>query len=344
MKKTDSIAKVTVVTRTKDRPLLLERAIKSVHRQTMPDFIHVIINDAGDLSMVNNLVDKYKGIIKGRVRVINNAKSRGMEAASNKAIKAYNSIYVAIHDDDDSWHKDFLKVTTNYLDSSSAIMGVVVSTDCITEQIKGKKIKTIKTERWIPGTTDISLYQQCFINYATPITFLYRRSVFKTIGYYDESLPVNGDWEFALRFLLHYDIDFIESEHALAFYHHRPKNKGVEGNSVFADRKLHDHNMNALGNKFLRKDISEGKLGIGFIINSMRDQHQRETPLQSQIYNQLSNDIRENISVLKNQLEAKIDFLQKNMTGKEEGLSQLVFERTSLVQRIQKLFSRHKKP
>lgn len=42
------VPKVAVITRTKDRGILLERAIKSVHKQTMMDFIHVIINDAGD--------------------------------------------------------------------------------------------------------------------------------------------------------------------------------------------------------------------------------------------------------------------------------------------------------
>jgi len=40
--------KVAVITRTKDRVLLLERALQSVHNQSMSDFVHVIINDGGD--------------------------------------------------------------------------------------------------------------------------------------------------------------------------------------------------------------------------------------------------------------------------------------------------------
>jgi glycosyltransferase involved in cell wall biosynthesis len=53
------VPKVAVVTRTKDRPVLLERAIQSVHSQTMKDFIHVIYNDGGDASSVDALVEKY---------------------------------------------------------------------------------------------------------------------------------------------------------------------------------------------------------------------------------------------------------------------------------------------
>ena len=80
--------KVAVVTRTKDRGVLLERAIKSVHQQTLTDLVHVIINDSGDKKVVDDLVAKYEGIIKGRVKVIHNDVSHGMEAASNKAIKS----------------------------------------------------------------------------------------------------------------------------------------------------------------------------------------------------------------------------------------------------------------
>ncbi len=39
---------VTVITRTKNRTLLLERAIKSVLAQTREDWTHVIVNDGGD--------------------------------------------------------------------------------------------------------------------------------------------------------------------------------------------------------------------------------------------------------------------------------------------------------
>ena len=54
--------KVAVITRTKNRNILLERALKSVHQQTMEDFVHIIYNDSGDEAAVEMLLEKYKDI------------------------------------------------------------------------------------------------------------------------------------------------------------------------------------------------------------------------------------------------------------------------------------------
>lgn len=262
--------KVAVITRTKDRAILLERAIKSVHAQSMPDFVHVIINDAGDPKIVNDLVKKHAGIIKGRVKVIHNTESRGMEAASNKAIKSVDSTFIAIHDDDDTWHPDFLKETTERLEQNG-MMGVVVTTDRIIEKIHQGYVEQVLVERWLPDTHEVNFYKMCKDNYATPITFLFRRSVFEEIGYYDESLLVCGDWDFGLRFLRKYDIDFLDKEYALAYYHHRPSATGADGNSVFAGDAKHRYFGNLLANKYLRDDLNAGALGLGYIFNVMRE-------------------------------------------------------------------------
>jgi glycosyltransferase involved in cell wall biosynthesis len=260
---------VAVITRTKDRELLLDRAFQSIYAQTMPDFIHVLVNDGGDKKVIENVVARHKAVIKDRLKIIHSAENQGMEAASNKAIRSVDSTFIAIHDDDDTWHPDFLKKTTAYLEKTKA-MGVVVTTDRVVEEITDGKIKTLKKDRWLPNVHEISLYKQCLDNYATPITFLYRRSVFRTIGYYDESLLVNGDWDFAIRFMLHYDIDFLDSEPALANYHHRPKNMGIDGNSVFAGRDLHNYFTNQLRNKYLRMDLRAGKFGVGYIMSELQ--------------------------------------------------------------------------
>ena len=264
--------KVAIITRTKDRGILLERAIKSIHQQTMDDFIHVIINDAGDKRVVDDLVKKYKTLIKDRVKVIHNTESRGMEAASNKAIKSVDSTYVAIHDDDDSWHPDFLKRTTEHLDSTGA-MGVVVATDRIDEEIDedAGEVRELSRTRWMPDMHAISLYAQCLDNQMTPITFIYRRDAYSEIGYYDESLLVCGDWDFGIRFAREWDVDFIEEYGALAYYHHRPYVPGKQGNSVFGGTNLHEIYLNKLLNKYLREDIKKGMFGVGYIMCEMRN-------------------------------------------------------------------------
>lgn len=275
-------AKVAIITRTKDRPLLLERAIKSVHNQSMKDFVHVIINDAGDKAVVDSLVEKHKKLIEGRVKVIHNNESHGMEAASNKAINSVDSTFIAIHDDDDTWHKDFLRRTTGHLESSEA-KGVVVATDRVEEVIEGDSVRTLSTSRYFPELHAISLYRQCLDNQMTPITFLYRREVFKSIGMYDEALFVAGDWDFGIRFLQEYEVDFLGSYGALAYYHHRPTSVGVDANSVFDKKQLFETTLTRLRNKYLREDIKNGRAGIGYLLSTAHSAREAEERLYEEM-------------------------------------------------------------
>ena len=265
-------SKVAIITRTKDRPKLLERTMRSVHEQSFFDFIHVVINDGGDKESVDQLTAQYGS----RVKVIHNDKSEGMEAASNKAIKSVDSRYVAIHDDDDTWHPEFLERTVKHLEGSG-IKGVVVRTDKIMEELQDDGSATfISSTQWLPDVKAINLYRQCIDNQMTPITFIYRRDVFNEIGYYDESLPVCGDWDFGIRFLQKWDVDFLDPGFALANYHHRKFKRGVEGNTSYAGNDKARYYTNLLMNKYLREELAEGRLGVGYIMSKLRyDQHEK---------------------------------------------------------------------
>lgn len=267
----NTLPKAAIITRTKDRVVLLERAIRSVHSQTMTDFIHVIINDAGSKAAVDELVGRYSELTQGRVKVIHNSESRGMEAASNKAIQAVDSTYVAVHDDDDTWHPEFLERTVKLLEESGG-MGVVVKADKITEEVVGdREIKRIKTESWMSDLRVINLYRQCIDNQMTPITFLYRRSIFDEIGYYDETLPVLGDWDFGIRFLQKYDVEFLDPGFALANYHHRKYIPGSDANNSFGSgTEKHRYYSNKLINRYLRQELAEGRLGVGYIMSKLK--------------------------------------------------------------------------
>ena len=260
-----------IITRTKDRVVLLERAIKSVHNQTMKDFIHVIINDAGEPVPVDELVERYSALIDGRVKVIHNTESKGMEAATNKAITSVDSKYIAIHDDDDSWHPEFLERTIKLLDESDE-QGVVVKTNKITEEITGgNSVKILKVEPWMPDLKVINLYRQCIDNQMTPITFLYKRGVYDELAGYDESLPVLGDWDFGIRFMQKYDVEFLDPGFALANYHHRKFVAGSDANNSFGsgDDK-HRYYSNKLMNRYLREDLAAGRVGVGYIMSKLK--------------------------------------------------------------------------
>lgn len=263
--------KISIITRTKNRVNLLERAIQSVHGQTVNNFIHVIINDAGDPAPIDALLERHKGLVADRVKVIHNTKSNGMEAATNKAIQSIKSTYLAVHDDDDTWHPEFLERTVKLLDESGET-GVVVKTNKITEEvIDGKQVKILKTEPWMPDLKVVNLYRQCIDNQMTPITFLYKRSVYDELGGYDESLPVLGDWDFGIRFLQKHDVEFLDPGFALANYHHRKFVAGSSTSNSFGDGSdKHRYYSNRLMNKYLRQELSEGRLGVGYMMSKLK--------------------------------------------------------------------------
>lgn len=260
-------AKVAIITRTKDRPILLERAIKSVCSQTFRDWVMVIVNDGGNPTEVNQLVEKYSEWLQGRIEVIHHENSYGMEAASNRGIKAVDSEYILIHDDDDSLHEHFLEKTVNFLESplGERFEGVATKVVRVIEEIVGDKVVIKSKESWKKEVQTICLAEMAILNNLVPISLLYRRRVHEIVGYYNESLPVLGDWEFYLRFLSKFDIYLLHEE--LANYHHRLVKDGNYSNTVIGGVNQHLLYDTLIRNELLRRDIEAGKLGLGYLVN-----------------------------------------------------------------------------
>lgn len=247
--------KVAIITRTKNRILLLRRAIESVLGQVFENWLMVIVNDGGKQEEIEWLVQKYYDQFKGRCKIIHNPVSIGMEAASNVGIKTSDSDYVVIHDDDDSWHPDFLQKCVDLLDNNPHpnFAGVITYTIRILEKIENSNIIMQQREPFNTWLRAVTLYRMTANNIFSPISFVYQRCVLDEIGYYREDLPVLGDWEFNLRFISKYDIYLIPEE--LAFYHHRLETKtGVYSNSVVKDDNKHIFYDALLRNELLRKD------------------------------------------------------------------------------------------
>lgn len=266
-----SFKRVTIITRTKNRTVLLRRAIESILSQSYSDWLHVIVNDGGDPAPVDELVNSFKGVYQGRLKVIHNAQSLGMEAASNVGIRASSSEFIAIHDDDDSWQSAFLERSVTFLDTpppslNTPIAGVVSYSTRILEEFDGQQVRIVSKEPFNTWMTGISLYRLASSNTFPPISFVFSRSAMDEIGLFREDLPVLGDWDFHLRFAARYEIGLIREE--LANYHHRISlQSGDYGNSVIAGNDKHKQYDHLLRNDLLRQDLLEGRIGLGFLVN-----------------------------------------------------------------------------
>lgn len=243
---------VTIVTRTKDRAILLDRALQDCAAQTFTDFEMVIVNDGGDPAEVDALLAKHADILAGRARIIHNAESMGMEHASNLAIESSTGKYICIHDDDDTWHPDFLQTCVNYLEANPTHGGVAVRTEIVLEKIAGMKVVEIGRMKAWPKLQRFSLSELMDANIAVPISCMYPRAVIEDLGGFRADLPVVGDWEFHIRLAVKYDVGFIDGE-PLAFWHQRRAQRGVMGNSVFDAAEKHRYFDLMVRDEYLRE-------------------------------------------------------------------------------------------
>lgn len=246
---------VQVIMRTKDRPAFLQRALRSVGSQTYKNYHLTIVNDGGAPEPVNLAAAAFP--YRDRLTVIHNEKSLGMEAASNLGIRSGNSDFIVIHDDDDSWNKNFLSDCIEFLiDRGTSISGVVTSSISVFEEISNGKVVVKSTERYMPWVERIDITDLSTQNLFPPIAFVFSREAYQAIGGYDESFKVLGDWDFNLRFAANYSVAFLPKP--LANYHQRPTVKtGAAANSLYGTRDLHSEFLGHLRQKYLRASAND---------------------------------------------------------------------------------------
>jgi glycosyltransferase involved in cell wall biosynthesis len=262
------MASIGVITRTKNRPLLLARAIKSVTEQTRADWRMVIVNDGGDPGPVDALVAAVADPLRGRITIVHNRESHGMEAASNIGLHALDTRFVMIHDDDDSLHPEFFARTVGYLEAPPhpSVKGVITHTERIMEVIEGDTVRQTRTYPYNDWLTNVSIRRMLAENVFAPIAFVFDRAACHEVGAFREDLPVLGDWDFNVRFLQKYEIGVIREK--LAYYHNREDSgEGAYSSSVNAKAHLHAFYDGMLRNEWLRNDIASGRTGVGVFAN-----------------------------------------------------------------------------
>ena len=246
--------RVTVVTRTRNRPLMLRRAVQSVGAQSFQDLELVIVNDAGSTEPVESALESAPQWLKGRTRVVTNETSHGREAALEDGLAASSCEFFAIHDDDDSWEPSFLAACVAHLDEHPEHGAVATRCDVVDEMVteeglveRGHWVMTKDGESW-------TLIDTMVANYVPPISQLIRREVADRIGHWDGNLLTQADWDFNLRLLATSPVGFINGE-PLAHWHHRDSTDGTMGNSVVVDAVHHRTDNLAIRDRYARLSL-----------------------------------------------------------------------------------------
>ena len=284
---------VTIVTRTYNRPMMLKRALKSVMHQTYSDWKLALINNGGDQEEVLSIVNE-SGIDRNKIHIIHNKVSQTLGYELNQGFRAIPAKYAAVHDDDDSWHPEFLSKCISHLKSATNpnVKGVVSYVTTIKEKIEDNKIIEIdaseefnksisfifeKSEengfgseslRTLGGGA-VRLMDMLRFCLFTPVCFVYEQAVFNEIGGYPENITTSEDYVFAINFLANYIIEVIPEY--LANYHHRLRQQcGGYTNVTTAESSTLSTCAKELGNQWLIDDLKKGQVGIGVLMGLAR--------------------------------------------------------------------------
>jgi glycosyltransferase involved in cell wall biosynthesis len=190
--------KVSVVIPVYNRPELLQRAVSSVSRQSFDPF-EILVVDDGSTPTVESLED-FNSI---HVRILRNEKKQGVSAARNLGIREANGDWIALLDSDDEWMEEKLQKQVRHVEEHEGLHAVHTGEKWIRN--RNEVIPPAYLNKSPENLWERSL-QHCLI---CPSSVLLHKSIFETIGLFNENLAVCEDYEFWLRLLLHEEIGLV---------------------------------------------------------------------------------------------------------------------------------------
>jgi GT2 family glycosyltransferase len=249
---------VTVVMRTYERPVMLARAVASVQKQTFTDWSVVIVNNGGVPAKVDEVVAIARlASPSSDIHVLHLEERVGMEEASNIALQASSSEYFAIHDDDDTWKPAFLERTVAAMATHRDAAAIVTGVTKIHELSRGRTLRPQVSEDFYLTQERLTFEAMLGNNTFPPIAALFRRSLLNTVGMFDATLPVLGDWEFNLRAVTAGPFVFVAER--LANYHIRtPESDVATGNSITVGRDRHRETKTMLHERWMTETTPDG--------------------------------------------------------------------------------------
>ena len=199
----------------------IETAIKSVLSQSYKNFEIVIVDD-GSVDNTSVVIDKYVD----QAKIISFEQNKGGNVARNAGIKGSHGELITFLDSDDKWHKEKLKtyvdVMTRYQEVLFAFSdfnrfewGTGEYFSLSNSQVFPRIYDVIENEFYstrkafvIPRSSMFPLLLSGYPTFSS--TIMVRRRVFDIIGWWDESLKRNQDYDFSLRCANKTDFIYID--------------------------------------------------------------------------------------------------------------------------------------
>jgi len=192
---------VSVVIPVFNRQELVNRAISSVIKQSYTPLEIIVVDDGSSPTLDASKLPKFK-----KIKVIRSPQNQGVSAARNQGIRKASGDWIAFLDSDDEWVCQKLEKQILYLQENKSIFAIHSGEKWIrngNEVLPPKYLDKTSHSLW-----ERSL-KHCLI---CPSSVLLHKSIFASIGLFNENLPVCEDYELWLKLLLQHELGFVSEK------------------------------------------------------------------------------------------------------------------------------------
>ena len=209
--------KVSIIIPTYKGEKFLDRAIKTVLKQSYSFFEVIIVDDNGKGSYHQKETARIIGNFSdNRIKYIIHDYNKNGAAARNTGLKASKGEYICFLDDDDLLLEDRIKNAVEFLELNKQYDGVFSNVACCDEKLNVTRIVEINKSG---NCLNNILLDDMFFGTGSNI-FITRKS-FEKVGYFDERFVRHQDLEFMIRFYRKFKsgvtgkIDIIKSKNGV---------------------------------------------------------------------------------------------------------------------------------
>jgi glycosyltransferase involved in cell wall biosynthesis len=191
---------VSVIIPTYNRKSLLERAVKSVLKQTFTDYELIIVDDASnDNTAKSDYLQRH-----GKLSYYRFEAHRGVSAARNFGVQKSHGTWMAFLDSDDEWLPKKLEKQCAWLAAHPEFL------ICQTQEIwmrNGVRVNPPKTHVKIHGFQFKENLERCMI---TPSSVMIEKKLFLETGGFSEEFPACEDYDLWLRITRDFQVGLID--------------------------------------------------------------------------------------------------------------------------------------
>ncbi|MEW6586453.1 MAG: glycosyltransferase, partial [Nitrospirota bacterium] len=184
---------VSIIVRTKDRPKLLARALRSIAEQTYRPIEIVLVNDGGCDLDIDEIKSTLGDVSLNYVRIEQNT---GRAHAGNVGIENVRGEYVGFLDDDDELYPEHVDVVMSAFVINAIHYAGVYSDSVILQReydLEGNVLH--ESNKGVFRSWDFSYEVLLFENYIPLHCSILQKSILKDIGGFDESFNLFEDWD-----------------------------------------------------------------------------------------------------------------------------------------------------